>query len=309
MKIEKNKIVFASVLIVIVLFLIAYSLLVFGKKDDSQENLRQTSLPQLEEQKEYDSKLDAIDALKKVRETNAPSIYDERLLDSLGYFDALLMEKEKERLIDSVINLRQNRYPDFEESFEFDETYPQEITEYGSAPVLEEDIEPAIAIKEKEIAHHLFFASHSTEPQQSQAAKATNFIPAVVDGDQTVKVNSRLQMRTTEDAFINDQFIPKNTAIYGFVKFQPNRVMIKIEHLLDFPVTLKAFDLQDGNEGIYIENNFSSEVEREAYDNVLNEINIPAVPQVGRFSNLFRRNNRNIKVVVTDNYRLLLKTE
>lgn len=309
MKIEKNKIVFASVLIVIVLFLIAYSLLVFGKKDDSQENLRQTSLPQLEEQKEYDSKLDAIDALKKVRETNAPSIYDERLLDSLGYFDALLMEKEKERLIDSVINQRQNRYPDFEESFEFDETYPEEMEEYEPVPVFEEDIDLAISIKEKEIAHQLFFASHPIESQQSELIAKINSIPAVVDGDQIVKANSRLQMRTTEDAIINDQFIPKNSAVYGFVKFQPNRVMIKIEHLLDFPVTLKAFDLQDSNEGIYIENNFNSEVEREAYDNVLNEINIPAVPQVGRFSNLFRRNNRNTKVVVADNYRLLLKSE
>ena len=88
MKIEKNKIVFAAVLAVVVIFLISYSILVMGNDENEHTNLKETSVPALEEdQKEYDSKLDAINDLKEVRETNAPSIYDEKLIDSLGFYD------------------------------------------------------------------------------------------------------------------------------------------------------------------------------------------------------------------------------
>lgn len=113
MKIEKNKIVFGVVLAVIVLFLISYTVTIFGNDKDASNNLKETSVPELEEgQKEYKSKLDAINDLKEVRETNAPSIYDEKLLDSLGYYDADLVEKEKERVVDSIYAAGRIKYSD-----------------------------------------------------------------------------------------------------------------------------------------------------------------------------------------------------
>ncbi len=103
MKIEKNKIVFASVLAVIFIFLISYSLLLMGDDETDSENLDQYLVPAInDDQKEYTSKLDAINDLKKVRENNAPSIYDEKLIDSLGFYDPDLPEKEKERIVDSI---------------------------------------------------------------------------------------------------------------------------------------------------------------------------------------------------------------
>ena len=89
MKVEKNKIVFAAVLVVIFIFLISYSMMVMGDDESENENLEQTLIPDLEEnQKEYDSKLDAINDLKEVRENNAPSIYDEKLIGfNLGFYD------------------------------------------------------------------------------------------------------------------------------------------------------------------------------------------------------------------------------
>ena len=63
MKVEKNKIVFAAVLVVIFIFLISYSMMVMGDDESENENLEQTLVPDLDEnQKEYDSKLDAIKA-------------------------------------------------------------------------------------------------------------------------------------------------------------------------------------------------------------------------------------------------------
>ena len=86
MKVEKNKIIFAGVLAIIFLFLISYSVMLMEDEDNDEDTLQQTLVPELEDdQKEYDSKLDAINDLKEVRESTAPSIYDEKLIDSLGY--------------------------------------------------------------------------------------------------------------------------------------------------------------------------------------------------------------------------------
>ncbi len=116
MKIEKNKIVFGSVLAVVIIFIIAYSVSVMSGDDNDSESLTQTAVPDLDEnQKEYKTKLEAIDALKEVRETNAPSIYDEKNLDSLGFYDPDFMDKEKVRIVDSIykqnkINYTESKY-------------------------------------------------------------------------------------------------------------------------------------------------------------------------------------------------------
>jgi hypothetical protein len=115
-------------------------------------------------------------------------------------------------------------------------------------------------------------------------------------------------MRLIEDALINNVLVPKNTPIYGFVSFKPNRVIITIKNIDHRPVKLKAYDLQDGSEGIYVENSFRAEATNEVIGDLVDDINITGVPQVGGIRKIFQRNHRNVKVTVTDNYRLILKT-
>lgn len=99
MKIEKNKIVFAAVLVCILLFIGGYAMLVLGEDEEPEIDNNHIPVPELEGgQKEYKSKLEALDDLREVRETNAPSIYDERLLDSTGVYDPDLLDKEKMRI-------------------------------------------------------------------------------------------------------------------------------------------------------------------------------------------------------------------
>src|SRR5690606_29954497 len=61
----------------ILIFLFAYTMWVFGGDEESAE-IKQTLIPELEqEQSDFKSKYDAVNALKEVRETTPPSIYDE----------------------------------------------------------------------------------------------------------------------------------------------------------------------------------------------------------------------------------------
>ena len=83
--------------------------------------------------------------------------------------------------------------------------------------------------------------------------------------------------------------------------------MIEIENIKHHPTRLKAFDLSDGSEGIYVQNNFRAEATTEVLDDIIGDINIPTVPQVGGVTKVLRRSNRNVKVTVLNNYKLILK--
>ena len=165
---------------------------------------------------------------------------------------------------------------------------------------------PTITTKEIGLEHQLFFASDPKENMQ-KPLNTDFFIPVVVDGTQTVKTHYRLRMRVMKDAILNNVRIPRNTLIYGFVSFQPNRTIIEIENINHQSVKLNAFDLQDGSEGIYVENSFRADATREVVDDVIQDINIAGVPQIGGVKKIFQRNNRNIKVTVLNNYQLVLK--
>jgi hypothetical protein len=308
MKIEKNKIVFAAVLAVIFIFLISYSFMVLGDDESKNENLEQTLVPDLEEnQKEYDSKLDAINDLKEVRENNAPSIYDEKLIDSLGYYDPDLPKREKERIVDSIYSAGRIQYSEKKyQNFGQKNANQKIIPKIDSLDIQREQ---KIQAKELGLEHQLFFAASPKSIEISNVGNTDKTIYAVVDGDQTVKANSRLRMRLTKAATINNKKIPKNTFVFGFVRFQPNRVLIQIENISHNPSKLKAFDLQDGSEGIYIENNFRAEATNEVLDDIIGDINIPSVPQVSGITKILKRNNRNVKVTVLNNYSLILKAD
>lgn len=103
MKIEKRRMLIAGLMGLIIMFMITYSIIIFSGDEKNEDILNDPMVPELEETgKEYDSKLDAINDLKEVRETNAPSIYDEKLIDSLGFYDPDLAEKQKESIVDSI---------------------------------------------------------------------------------------------------------------------------------------------------------------------------------------------------------------
>ncbi|MCF8714678.1 conjugative transposon protein TraM [Joostella atrarenae] len=306
MKIEKNKIVFIAVLAIVFIFLISYSMILMGEDDKENDNLKQTLIPDLEEnQKEYDSKLDALNDLKEVRENNAPSIYDEKLIDSLGYYDPELPERERKRIVDSNYEAGKIQYSE-KNYLNFGQKHVEQKTlaEIDSSEIIRE---LKIQAKELGLEHQLFFASAPKPNALSILGNTDANIYVVVDGNQIVKAKTRLRMRLIKAATINGKIMPKNMLVFGFISFQPNRALIEIENINHHPTKLKAFDLQDGSEGIYVENNFRAEATNEVLDDIFSDINIPTVPQVGGITKVLKRNNRNVKVTVLNNYKLILK--
>ncbi len=305
MKIEKNKIVFGTIIGIVIIFIITYSMMVFQDEKETELNSNKIPIPELQDQqKEYKSKLDAIDNLKEVQQRDAPSIYDEKLLDSNGIFDPDLLDKEKTRIVDSIynqgrINYTKNNYRNIHSRNN------NKVTQSSKNNIkldLKKDSEDLLK------RHDIFYKSTPKKEIKATVMIGTDsVIHVVVNGDQVVKTNSRLEMRLTRTAIINKESIPKNTYLYGFVSFKPNRTLIHITNILHKPVSLKAFDLQDGNEGIYVVNNFKVEVSKAVVDDLVDNINIPGIPSIDVFKNVFQHSSKKTKVTITNDYHLLLK--
>lgn len=310
MKIEKNKIVFALVILCVVLFIVGYGMMVIGGDEEPSIDNNQIPVPKLgEEQEQYKTKLEALDAIKEERQTNAPSIYDESLLDSTGVYDPDLMEKKRMRIIDSIYS--EGRIDYSEGTYRKPKTGKAALGNTRSDSITTtkeiETKDPSIEVKELGLEHQLFFASDPMERRLEVNGTTDAQILVRMDGTQTVRQHYRLRMRLLADAVINGTVIPRNTAIYGFVSFKPNRVLIAIDHIGHSPVTLAAYDFEDGGEGIYVVNSFRAEVGREVVGDAIDGINIGGVPQVRGIKTLFQRNNRLVKVTIMDNYLLMLK--
>ena len=166
MKIEKNKIVFAVVILCIVLLIGGYTMTLLGEDEEPPIENNQIPVPKLkDQQKTYESKLEALDDLKEVRQTNAPSIYDERLLDSTGIYDPDLLDKQKMRIVDSIYNEGRISYSD--RSFNEPKIKIQpRIPKKDSIPKVD-----VITSKALGLEHQLFFASNPLENETLNTQK------------------------------------------------------------------------------------------------------------------------------------------
>ena len=303
MKMDKKKIVFVSVVVLVITFIVGFALFICGDYDNTGNELQTTLVPDLpEDLAPFESRKAAVDAIEEKRERFAPSIYNEKLLDSTGRFDPNLLDKEKQRVVDSIYKLGRIDYTT--------NGYRNKPSKKTIAKKSESK-KPTLKIKEKEsmdlnsmaLEQQLFFA---TSPKLKQENSGTSFY-AVVDGEQTVKVNDRLQLRIVNELKLGEVILKQNTRVYGIVKFQPNRLLLEIEGVEHHPYKLSAYDVADGLEGIYIKNSFKEDASREVLNDVVEGVNIPGVPQVRGIKRVFQRNNRNVKVTVRNQYKVLLK--
>ena len=303
MKMDKKKIVFTSVIVLVVAFIVSYTFLIWGDGQDADKELQSTLVPELPEESEvFESRKVAVDAITENRERFSPSIYDEKLLDSTGRFDPNLLDKEKQCVVDSIYRLGRIDYETGAYRKKQLENTPTKKTSPKEEPVKIKE-RKSIDLKEMALEQQLFF---SVSPELKQKTNEQGFY-AIVEGEQTVRVNDRLQLRILEQVELAGITVKKNTRVYGIVRFQPNRLLLKIERIEHHPLHLSVYDVADGLEGIYIKNSFREQVSQEVLSDVVEDINIPGVPQVKGVKNVFQRNNRNVKVTVKNNYKVVLK--
>lgn len=136
------------------------------------------------------------------------------------------------------------------------------------------------------------------------------FIYAAINNDQQIMNNERVEIRLTKDALIDGKIYKQNTMIYAQAVFGRNRVNLNINSINHTPVELEAYDSQDGNKGIYIEDqDLIGETTREAADDLSQDVNVSGVPIGNTVKKIFRKKNRESSVYLINNYKLILKVK
>ncbi|AVR47183.1 conjugal transfer protein TraM [Christiangramia fulva] len=296
MTINKRKMVFGGCILIILVLMVVYWIAIFGSPAEDQPSLEKTSVPQMQQEPEqFSSRREAVDKLREKKPSTAPSIYDESLLDSSGTYDPYLKEKEKLKLMDSVLASGPEEY---------DYDLPQEIIQ--TKEVTPVSIDTTAPVKTLENipghGHGEFFLPQPSQPKPSQVR-----IRAAVNGDQVVRKDQRLELRLSESYQGEGFSLEKNAILYAQCNFKANRLLLTVFPVGDLKKPLEAYDLSDGQKGIYIENSFRSRATTEVLDDVIQDINISGVPQVRGIKGLFQRDNRSVKVKVLHQYQLILK--
>ena len=287
MKTQKNKIVFVLVLVCMVLFITIYSIVTFGKPKKESLDVGRIPMPDLEDTSvEFES-------IKVEKQSTAPQVYPDHMVDDKGYFNPNYMEYEKQRIIDSVFDT--NVFTAKKVSVSDVDEMPQlEVVK----KVREDDQNMAIGSPRTEtdlgLAHQLFFASNPKRNRPDGNLPTAAAAKVYVDGDQTLRDGQRLDLRLTHDR------------LYGFVKIRPNRVMVELTRLGTTLMDMQAYDAQDGQEGIYVKNHLRGEVVDRSLEEGLGEINVPGVPQFNGIKRIFQRDQRTVKVQISDHYQFFL---
>lgn len=165
--------------------------------------------------------------------------------------------------------------------------------------------EGANAKKNNQASSGNYAASQAQKNQPSDA-----MIYAVISGDQTIKNKDRVTMKLTRDALINGEVYKKNTFIYGIAKFTQNRVNLDITNINQKQVSLTAQDAMDGNKGIYIEGeSLIAEATNEASEDAVRDINVRGIPVGKTIQRLVSKKQKESKVQLLNNYKIILKTE
>ncbi|MER3373015.1 MAG: conjugative transposon protein TraM [Allomuricauda sp.] len=165
------------------------------------------------------------------------------------------------------------------------------------------------------------FSAPNESVSQQGALLANIRAKASVYRDQFVVPGSRVTLILREELRVADRIFPKNTFVYATVNIQGSRLLMDIANIGNFPISLRAYDQEDGGLGIYNERagkllmEFYTDVEEGAVENLSRELSdgmdLPmtenAIRAFGKFFSSKKRKDRD-EILLINGYKVFLKT-
>ena len=172
--------------------------------------------------------------------------------------------------------------------------------------------EEAVALEESNLEMEEFFSTRPVKENgvETNGTDSSVKMYATVKGSQKIRNGQRITLMLSKTAIVNGIAYPRNTLIYGITQFSETRVKVSIKKINHNPVDLTVFDAQDGMEGIYIEGqNLLGETVQEASEDGINDIDVGGVPVGDAVKSVFRKKQREIKVQLLNDYKLIIKSK
>jgi len=188
---------------------------------------------------------------------------------------------------------------------------------------------PVSAVPEKEVSDLLddpgrprSIISRSDDgfyDEEAAPADEQNALLAAVHESQTLVSGATIKIRLEQDAYVQEQLIPKGSFVFGICTLNGERLEVAINSIRYgnsiFPVSLIAYDM-DGLPGIRIPGSINRDASKESSERALQTLNMGTLdPSVGAQAaaagieaakNLLSRKVKLIKVMVKAGHPLLL---
>lgn len=276
----------------------------------ASENIVDTSIPSSETKPLSDSKVDVAtdyqmmteENQKKQSEADAVDLSDPNVSSTYEKPDDEVIKKVNKMLGEmdkstKTSNKSQHNVVVRSKSYSDNQEIETKIVEENNSNYTKESLNDFFSQKEK--------ITKPTTIQQSDA-----FIYAVIKGDQFgLKNNDRVTLMLSKNTVINGKTYLKNTVIYAQATFQGSRVNLIVRNINQIPINLKAYDAEDGDLGLHVNQSLIAETSSEVVSDVTDDVDVSGVPLGGTIKKLFKKKQQIPKIDLLNNQKLILKSE
>ncbi|MFK7102229.1 conjugative transposon protein TraM [Flavobacterium oreochromis] len=340
---KKRKYIFYGIIGVLILAVVGYGIAdVSNSSEENPEKIEEIGTPESELDK-YNSKVDAVGANEKQKNTPNSSLMD--VYDTSKEDERKKKEDEELRNLEKQLQNvgKDNNNSNYSNSSDYEENrpiraskrrnynysnsrsyategekYKPEINYYPTnenkpvqknivtvpGPDLKEEKKIVSEEKVNRKSNSGFFKKTAT----SKVSKGQEQYYACVHTDQTVMDGNRIKLRLIKEANINGDIYPINTIIYGLVRIRPNRLLVTVNKINQTEVDLCLFDAEDSNEGMYVVTpNLNASLKKELNKEVIDDDDLSRIPFSKSLKSIFSKKVKEERITLLNNYKIIIK--
>lgn len=311
----KHKKVFFALPIVAVVLIVSLYLTSDPNKENVSENNVDVSLPDAETKELSDSKLDVISDFDKLNQEKEKQVlesenYSPENMNSQEAIPAETYQKPDDEVVKKVNKMlgemdRQKKVKSASSprTSYADNSYSsteQNRSNENSSATTQDNFEAFFSSKGG--------SNNAASSQQKQQSDASFF--ASIKGDHLgLRNNQRVTLILAKDILINGKIFKKNTLLYALATFSGSRVNLSINNISQVPMSIKAYDAEDGNLGLQVKESLMAETTSEAVSDATDEIDVNGIPLGNTVKRLFKRKQQIPKIDLLNNQKLVLKLD
>ena len=311
---EKRKYIAYGVIGLISLGFVLFAVNDFGG-DEKNKEVTEIATPESETDK-YNSKLEAVQQGDKPVSTSNNSLMDAYKKDNSNS-ETNSDDEETKRLEEEIKKMNNEKEEPVttapvKKSRSTNSYSPVRERQYSSSSIKKTESKKS----EKESVQDDFgdFFSSSTKSKASAAAsnvqESDPFFYGVIKGDHLgLKNKQRVALMLPKDATINGKVYKKNTVIYAIATFGASRVNLTINNINQVPVSIKAYDAEDGGVGLQVRESLVSETSTEMVSEGADELDLNGVPFGNTIKKILKKKNKEAKIDLLNNQKMILKID
>jgi uncharacterized membrane-anchored protein len=275
------------------------------------ENVVDTSIPSAETKPLSDSKVEVATDYEMMTEENQKKINEADAIDLSDPNVSSNQSSTYEKPDDEVIKKVDKMLVEMNNSSKKNKSTSINYNRSNSAPKREVVESESMVDKQSNYAKESlndFFSSRDKVQTNSTEKQSDPFIYAAIKGDQLgIKNGQRVVLMLAKKTVINGRTFLKNTTIYAQAEFKSSRINFNISSINQIPMSLKAYDAEDGALGLNVNQSLLVETSSEVASDATDEVDVTGIPLGNTIKNLLKKKQRIPKIDLLNNQKLILK--